>query len=50
MIYGKVKVTVTKTADGKGDYVQIMSDDMLSLNVVVVAQEIVLKDERKRTP
>jgi len=46
MIAGKISVTITKTSDGQGDYVQLMSDDMLSVNVVLVAREIVLKDTR----
>lgn len=43
-----LKVTVTKTADGKQDYVQIMSGDMLSVNVVLVADRIEVEDYREK--
>lgn len=39
-------ITVTKTADGKFDYVQIMSGDQFSINLVLIAGEIVVKDAR----
>ena len=42
----KLTVTVTKTADGQRDYVQIMSSDMVSVNVVLIADEIVVDDHR----
>lgn len=42
----KLKVTITKTADGRMDYVQIMSDDTLSVNVVLMAEAIELLDGR----
>ena len=40
-------VTITKTADGKQDYIQIMSDDVISVNVVLVADSIKVEDHRK---
>ena len=40
-------VTVTKTADGRQDYIQIMSDDVISVNVVLVADSIKVEDHRK---
>lgn len=46
----KLKVTVTKTADGLKDYVQIMSDDYTSVNVVMIADEIIVEDARAATP
>lgn len=42
----KLNVTITKTSDGKRHYIQIMSADMVSTNVVLVADEIVLEDRR----
>lgn len=42
----KLNITITKTADGGRDYVQIMSDDCLSVNVVLVADKITVKDHR----
>lgn len=41
-----ISVTVTRTSDGKRDYVQIISDDMFAVNVVLIADKIKLKDER----
>lgn len=40
-------VQVTKTRDGLRDYVQITSPDQLSINIVLIADEIVLEDHRK---
>lgn len=40
----KLTVTITKTADGKREYIQIMSEDMLSVNVVLVADSIEVHD------
>lgn len=45
----KLKVTVTKTRDGVRDYVQVMSEDMVSVNVVLIADEIVVEDARRET-
>lgn len=42
----KLTVTVTKTADCKHDYVQIMSADMLTTNIVLIADQIVVQDRR----
>ena len=39
-------VTVTKTADGLADYVQIMSADQFSVNVVLISQKITVRDAR----
>ena len=46
MIGLKLNVTITKTADGKQDYIQIMSDDVISVNVVLVADRIKVEDHR----
>ena len=43
-----LSIVVTKTADGLSDYVQIMSADMLSVNVVLVADAIEVKDSRPK--
>ena len=42
-----LKVTVTKTADGASDYIQIMSSDMVSVNVVLIADVITVDDMRE---
>ena len=42
-----LRVTVTKTSGGRGEYIQIMSDDQLSVNVVLVAESIEVMDLRK---
>lgn len=47
-MHDKLTITVTKTSDGLRDYVQIMSADMLSTNVVLVADQIVVEDHRPK--
>lgn len=42
----KYTVTVTKTSDLQNDYIQIMSDDMVSVNIVLVG-EIRVEDHRE---
>ena len=42
----KLRIQVTKTADGQREYVQIMSADQFTVNVVLIANEIELIDER----
>lgn len=39
-----LSVTVSKTKDGKNEYLQIMSDDMVSVNIVLIAKEMKIKD------
>ena len=43
----KLTIQVTETADGGGEYVQIMSGDMTTINVVLIAGEIEIRDDRK---
>lgn len=40
-------VTISKTADGKDDYLQVLSLDQYSVNVVLISSKITLKDVRK---
>lgn len=42
----KLTVTVTKTSDGLSDYIQVMSADMLTVNIVLIADLIVVEDHR----
>lgn len=42
-------ITVTKTSDGLRDYVQIMSGDMFTTNVVLIADRITVDDHRTKT-
>ena len=42
----KLNVTITKTSTGMADYIQIMSDDQVSVNIVLVAEKIEVKDHR----
>lgn len=39
-------ITITKTANGKWDYVQIMSGDNFTVNVVLIANKIIVDDHR----
>lgn len=42
----KLTITVTKTSTGEHDYVQIMSGDQFSVNVVLIAGSIEIQDHR----
>lgn len=46
----KLNVTVTPTATGQGEYIQIMSDDTVTVNVVLVADKIEISDHREPVP
>ena len=39
-------VTLSKTADGKNDYMQIVTDDQFAINIVLIADKIDVKDVR----
>lgn len=41
-----LNITITKTSRGDQDYIQIMSDDLLSVNIVLVADKIFVSDHR----
>ena len=41
-----LRIEVTKTADGQHDYVQIMSTDQFTVNVVLIADAIEVVDAR----
>lgn len=45
-----LQVTVTKTSRGDQDYIQVMSDDQISVNVVLVADRIEIQDHRGKKP
>lgn len=41
-----LKITLSKTAQGDADYMQVMSDDVVSVNIVLVAERIDVEDGR----
>ncbi len=43
----KLKVSVSKTSDGGKDDLQIMSDDLFTINIVLLAEEILIEDSRE---
>ncbi len=45
----KLTIQISKTADGQQNYMQILSGDQFSLNIVLIADEIVVDDRRKVT-
>jgi hypothetical protein len=47
MIQGNVKITISKTATGEGEYLQVISDDLTSVNVVIIADKFEIKDARE---
>lgn len=42
----KLTVQLSKTSDGGAQYLQVMSDDYTTVNVVLIADEIEVKDDR----
>jgi hypothetical protein len=42
----RLTIQLARTADGKQDYLQAMSGDMVSVNVVLIADRIILRDDR----
>jgi len=43
----QLTITISKTSDGKRDYMQVTSDDYTSVNIVLLAEKIVVEDKRK---
>ena len=43
-----LNIQITKTAYGEKEYIQIMSKDMMSINIVLIADKIIISDDRKR--
>jgi hypothetical protein len=46
----KLKITVSRTRGGDQDYLQIISDDQFSVNVVLIAERIEINDARPKRP
>jgi hypothetical protein len=44
----KLEVLISKTSYGGKDYMQIMSDDNTQINIVLIADEIKIKDARPK--
>ena len=42
----EIIVTISKTSNGKADYIQVISADQFSVNFTAVARKITLKDVR----
>jgi len=42
----KLEIRVQKARDGR-DYLQIMSEDQTTINIVLIAEEITITDHRK---
>ena len=42
----KLNIMISKTSRGDKDYLQIMSEDMFSVNIVLISEEITVEDER----
>jgi len=41
----KLEIRIQKARDGR-DYLQIMSEDQTSINIVLVSEKIIVKDQR----
>jgi hypothetical protein len=44
----KIIITISKTADGKNDYMQAVTDDQFLINVVLIAAQIEVRDARPK--
>lgn len=44
----KLQVTISKTADGARDYLQVVSADQFTVNVVLIADVIAIVDARAK--
>ena len=42
----ELNITITPTAVGNKEYIQIMSDDSVTVNIVLVVDKITVKDTR----
>ena len=42
----KYKISISKTANGEKDYVQIISEDQWSTNIVLVSEAVEVEDKR----
>ncbi len=42
-------VTISRTADGTADYLQIISADQFALNIVLISSKITVKDVRPKS-
>ena len=42
----KLNVVISKTFRGDQDYLQIMSEDMFSVNIVLISEKITVEDKR----
>lgn len=45
MIIGPLHITLSKTSDGKNEYLQILSSDM-TVNIVLIAEKFDVQDSR----
>lgn len=46
IVIPKLTLTVTNTANGQHNYIQIMSGDNFTVNIVLIADAIDVKDHR----
>lgn len=44
----KLIVTISKTTDGQSEYLQIMHADLMTVNIVLIASQIEIRDARKK--
>lgn len=43
-----LEITISKTSNGKLDYVQVLSDDQIQVNCVFVVEKVTIKDMRQK--
>ncbi len=42
----EITITISKTANGKAEYIQVLSSDQFSLNMTAVVSKVTVKDMR----
>lgn len=43
----KLNVLISKTSRGDKDYLQVISEDMVSVNIVLISDEVKIQDKRE---
>lgn len=46
LMLGTLTITVSKTADGRCEYIQIASPGAMPINIVLIADQVILEDRR----
>jgi hypothetical protein len=50
MTTGELTITISQTADGKAEYIQIASPAAMPVNIVLIASKVTIQDRRAPDP